>query len=194
MSLEILNRFEERERFPKKLYAIFKSEDSRQWWLTLTIHVNVDAEKSHQHCIENEIYATKKPLRRIKAITGLFNLAVDFPKVPFIDNTMTRIRLRTNTELRLHVSNTLSVPNALHQSLPLYMGISLGGLECLVDEDDTSAIPYASFESYRARYPHIPFVQHKDLIGIEEKESRLGQCGYKVFNTTRNEWCVYKKP
>src|ERR1700738_3690976 len=110
MSLEILNRFEEQERFLKKLYAIFKSEDSRQWWLTLTIHFNVDAEKSRQRCIENEIYASKMPPTGIiKAIIGLFNLAVDFPKVPFIDNTVTRICLRTNTELDPHVSNTLSV-------------------------------------------------------------------------------------
>ena len=74
------------------------------------------------------------------------------------------------------------------------MGVSLGGLQCLVDEDDTSAIPYSPFESYHARYPHIAFVQLKDLIGIEEKESILSQCVYKVFNSTQNEWCVYMEP
>jgi hypothetical protein len=194
-SLEILNRFEERERLPKKLHAIFRREDhGRQWWLTLTIHINVDAENFSQHCIENEIYATKKPSRRIKAITGLFNLAVDFSRVPYIDNTVTRIRLRTNLKSQPYVTNTFFVPTALHQPLPPYMGTSLDGLECLVDEDDTTAIPYATSESYRARYPCVPFVQYRDIIGIEENESKLAQGVYKVMDITRNESYIYKEP
>src|SRR5437667_11896618 len=94
--LQLLDQFEEWNRSPKKLHAKYIRSDGHQWWLALTLHFNKEAEKQGTTCVENQIYAVKGISKRRQAITELFRHAVDFSKVPFLDNTITRVRLQTN--------------------------------------------------------------------------------------------------
>jgi hypothetical protein len=74
------------------------------------------------------------------------------------------------------------------------MGMSFEGLECYVDRDDTSAIPYPSLESIRTKYPSVRFIQLEDLTGVGQNETKL-HCGvYKVLDTIHNIWRIYKEP
>ena len=122
----------------------------------------------------------------------LFSHAVDFSKVPFLDNTITRVRLQTNVQTQS--SSAFSVPNSIRRPLVPFLEISLERLECFVDEDDTSAIPYLSLESFRTKYPYAHFIHLGDLRGIEHNELKLHGGVHKVYDTTHNVWCVYKEP
>ena len=192
--LQPLNQFEEWNRSPKKLWAKYMHADGRQWWLTLTLVFNKEAERQGTPCVENQIYALKGISARQEAITALFKHAVDFSKIPYLDNTITRVRLLTNVQCQSAHTPSASVPDSLRRPLLPYLEISLERLECFVDEDDKSAIPYPSLESVRTEYPYACFIQLGDLSGIEHNESRLHRGVYKVFDTTRNVWCVYKEP
>lgn len=193
--LRILDKFEEWNRLPKTLSAKYITDDDHQWWLTLVLHFNKEAEKQGVQCIENQIYATKGFESRRQMVMGLFKYAVEFSRIPFLDDTVTRVRLQTNVHgTTLQASATPSVPNSLRHPLQPYMGISLERLECFVDEDDTTAIPYPSVESLRTEYPLARFIHLEDLSGIGHNESELHRGVYKVLDTIHNVWCVYKEP
>ena len=192
MSLTLLSRFEERESSPKRRYAIFKAEDGRRWCVTLTIHFNRDAEHTGQHCIENAIYSTKKPPNRKNALTKLFQQAVDFSKIPFFDDTITRVLLRTNVGNKISISYGRSVPNALRQPLQSYMNIPLKDLECFIAEDDAAAIPFTPLEDFRHRYPQVRTVRFDDVTGIGKKDHKIQNGVYKVFH--EDKLFIYKEP
>ena len=192
MSLTLQSRFEERESSPKRRYAIFKAKDGQQWWLTLTIHFNQEAEHMGRQCVENAIYATKKPPNRKNALTKLFQQALDFSKIPFLDNTITRVLLRTNVGDKTSISYGRSVPNALCQPLQSYMDIPLTDLECFIARDDDAAIPFTPLDVYHHRYPQVRIVQLDDVSGIGKKESTIQPGVCKVSH--RNEIFIYKEP
>jgi hypothetical protein len=192
MSLCLLNRFEERERSPKKHYAIYE-RDGRRWWLTLTIHINREAERTGEQCIENEIFAIKKPSKRKSALTTLFQLAIDFSKVPYMDNTITRVRLQTSVKNDLHSSNEVPISAAIRHPLQPFMGVSLANLHCMIGHDDTSAIPYLPAQIYYERYPALWLVRYEDLVGICEK-NKLHEGVYRVRCSGRDDTFVYKEP
>jgi serine/threonine protein kinase len=193
--LHILDKFEEWNRLPKTLSAKYIAGDGHQWWLTLVLHFNKEAEKQGVECVENQIYATKGLKSRRQTVMGLFKHAVEFSRIPFHDNTVTRVRLQTNVHgLTSQASATLSASNSLRHPIQQYMGISLERLECFVDEDDTSAIRYPSVEALRTEYPLARFINLEDLSGIGHNESELHRGVYKVLDTIHNVWCVYKEP
>ena len=192
MSLRLLKSFEERESLPMKRYAIFDDRHGRQWWVTLTIRINREAENAGQQCIENSIFAEKSHIRRMEKLTKLFQRVVDFSQISYLDDTITRVLLRTTVEDGNVPSNMVRVPAALRHPLRSYMGISLDNLECLVGEDDASVIPYTSAELYYNRQPHLRFVQFKDVSGIGESDRKLHDGVYKV--DIDNESFVYKEP
>lgn len=184
--LQLLNQFEERNKSPKKLWGKYIHADGRQWWLTLTLAFNKEAEGQGISCVENQIYALKGISTRKEAMIALFEHAIDFSQIPFLDNTITRVRLLTNVQCQSAHTPSASVPDSLRHPLLPYLEISLERLECFVDEDDTSVIPYPSLESIRKAYPYACFIQLGDLSGIEHNESKLHRGVYKVFDTTRN--------
>jgi len=193
--LETLGSLEEWDRSPKIQAAKYIANDGRQWWLTLVLHFNKESEQHRLGCVENEIYATRGIKNRSQAFMGLFQHALDFSRVSFFDHTVTRVRLQTN--IRSSSSQTspaLAVPNSLRHPLTSYMGISLERLECFVDKDEQSAIPYPSFESIRTESPSAQFTQFEDLNGVGDNESELHHGVYKVFDTSHDVRCVYKEP
>jgi serine/threonine protein kinase len=188
MTLHLFNQFEGRERRPMKRPGYYSHGDGCRWWLTLSINVNLDAEADGNRCVENKIYAS--PTRR-KAFVKLFQHAIDFSQVPYINNTITRIRLQT--KVRERMSGLNEAPEALRRPLEPYMTISLDNLECFVDEDVQSVIRYEYAELYRTRYPLLRFVQLDQVVGIEERDHKLRDGVYKVTDDKNNEF-VYKTP
>src|SRR5205809_269334 len=138
MSLRMMSRYEDEEGRPKKCYALYKNGD-HQWWVTLTLQTNLEAKAAGQPCIENEIFSTKKPSNRKKALTGLFR-HVNFLKVHYIDDTITRIHLHTNIGHETQSWQGFSVSEVLHHPLPPFMSIELHGLQYSIDEDESSVI------------------------------------------------------
>lgn len=194
MSLCLLDQYEEDEDLPKRRYAVYNGEHGDRWFLTMTVHINDNAKTSGQHCIKNVIFTTKKPLNRMRALTQLFIHAVDFSKIPYVDDTITRIRLRTKVGTEIDPLNGILVPGALRHSLHPYRGVPLSNLECLVDKDDTAAIPYTSLEVYKQRYPHLPFVKLEHVIGIGAEDCKLADGVYTVYCETEYKRFVYKEP
>ena len=158
----------------------------------MTLHINGKAEEAKQRCIENAIFAIKKRSDRRKVFRDLFRRVVDFSQIPYVDDSITRIILRTRVEDRHRPSNTMHVPVALRHLTRPYMGLSLNNLECLIGEDETYVIRYTSAECYSQQQLHPPFVLSKDVVGIGEKDGKLHEGVYKV--RVGEASFVYKEP
>lgn len=143
--------------------------------------------------MENEVYLTRGIDCRRQAFENLFRHAVDFSRVPFFDNTVTRIRLFTNIR-RLssesQVSSAATVSTILNDPLPS----SFEGLECVVDWDEEGAIIFPSVESILAEYPSAEVTPLDALQGLEDNDAKLHHGIYKVFDTRHEVWCIYKEP
>lgn len=187
-----MSRYDDEEEQPKKRYGIYKKSD-QQWWVTLTIIPNREAKAIGRQCIENVICETKKRSKRMNMLTDLFQNVVNFSNIPYIDNTITRICLRTKVGPETQFSKCLPLPDALYYPPPTFMDVDLTGLECVVDEDDFSTIRYPSFESFCTKYPDIRSIKHDDLIGIGDKKCKLHDGVYKVIDGNGFEF-VYKEP
>lgn len=175
-----------------KRYAIYDDRGGRQWWLTLTIHMNTEAENAGIACIENAIFAMKRRPDRMKALTNLFKRVVDFSQIPYVDDSITRIQLWTKFEDRHIPSNSVHITTALYHPLESYIGVSLHNLQCLIGEDDTSVIRYPSADLYIHQKPHLRFVWCEDVVGIGDKDGKLHDGVYKVC--VGEESFVYKEP
>ena len=191
MSLELLERFEERERLPKKRYAIFTQEDGLKWWLTLTLHFNDAAAQSNIPCLENDIYALKGPLRRKNALGMLFTTFVDFAVLQFFDNTITRVRLQTKVPTTQRKTNPGEsvVPAAVRSALVGANGV----LECLIAEDETSAIPFISPTCYEILYPNIRFVQYRHIARLQKSKRTSHDNVSEVLDLSLNKCFVFKE-
>ena len=187
LPLEFLDRFEERERLPKKLYTIFTGENGCKWWLTLTVHFNEAAEGSNIRCLENSLYALKGPSVRKQALRNLFTTFVDFSELPFFDNTITRVRLQTNIPTAQPKRNAgeFVVPRAVPSPCPTANDF----LECLISKDETSAIPYTSHTCYAQLYPTLRFVQYEDIALLRKFRNNV----YEVCDQTLKTRFVFKE-
>ena len=68
----------------------------------------------------------------------------------------------------------------LNHPLGPIFGISLDGLRCIIEKDDTSAIDYPPLEEYRAKYPSLHVTHFADIIGKYGKKEKLRHGVYKV--------------
>lgn len=191
MSLRLLRRFEEGEALPKRQFAIFKGEGGRQWWLTLTIYLNQEAKNKSQPCLEDLIYEIKGPSRRKEALLKLFEHAIDFTKLPFLDNTVTCVILRTHVSNQEPISTSRPIPEALRTPLSPYMDISLDDLECYLGEDAV-AVPFTPLEVYHERFPQLPVVPFENIKGIGKKTCGIQTGVFKVSYMDRE--FIYKEP
>jgi len=82
--------------------------------------------------------------KRVAAFRELFELVIDFETISLLDDTITRITLRTNSGADNSVCPWLKV----HGAEFLGMSLESQNLECIVDEDVTAAIDYRPVESY----------------------------------------------
>jgi serine/threonine protein kinase len=192
MPLQLLDLYEERERLPKKRYAIYEKEDRRRWWVTLNIQINRAAESKGQPCVENAIYALQKSRERKNTLTQLFQNAINFHHLPLIDDSITRIRLYTSIVDDDSFHNTRN-HYTVHRPLGSVLGFSLDGLRYIVDKDDDSTIDYALLQEYQAKYPPFLVIHYSDIIGKYGKTEKLRDGVYK----TRDQYgrlLLYKEP
>lgn len=193
--LTTLGPLEEWQQSPKRQAAKYVANDGRQWHLTLVLHFNKESEKQGLRFVENEVYTTHGIEYRRQAFESLFRCAVDFSRVPFFDHTVTRVQLLRNIQrLSSQASPASAVSNLLNDPLPSYMGLSLEGLECMVDRDEEAAIPFPSVESICEQYSSAEFTRLEALHGLEDDQAKLHPGVYKVFDTNHELWCVYKEP
>ena len=191
MSLQLLDVYEERERLPKKRYAIYENKEGRRWWVTLNIQINRAAERMGQSCVENAIYALRKSRERKNTLTQLFQNAVKFHQLPLIDDSITRIRLYTSVD-----DDSFSDTHnhyIVQPPLEPVLGFSLEGLRCVVDKDDGSAIDYPSLQEYQVKYPSLPITHYADIIGKYEKTEKLQDGVYKTRDRN-GRLLLYKEP
>jgi serine/threonine protein kinase len=188
MSLRF-HRFIEQEYLPKKRYATFTANDGNRWSITLTLHFNREAATAGVECIENKIYdETPSVSERKESLTRLFITVVDFGCLPYIKNSITRVRLYTKVGRQTPDPLVVSVPGALRNSTQLYMGLPLDNLVCLVDDDKTSAIPYTPSTTYAIH--GLRSIPYKSITRI----SKLRGGTWKVKETDGNELLVFKEP
>src|SRR5277367_4586287 len=172
MSLHLLDLYEERERLPKKRYAIYENKDGRRWWVTLNIEINRAAERIGIPCVENAIYTLRKSKERKNAITHLFQNAVKFHQLSLIDDSITLIRLYTTVD----DDDSFHNPHnhyVVHHSLGPVLGFSLEGLRCVVEKDDGSTIDYPPLQAYQAKYPSLPITNYSDIVEKQDKIEKL---------------------
>lgn len=133
-------------------------------------------------------------MERKTSLTHLFQQVVDFSMLPLVDDTITRVLLRTaidkeNSDIYGHC-----VMEALRRPLQPYMDNPLDDLQCFIQEDDHAAIHFSPLDCFRERYPWIRVVPLKEVHGIGENGSKIGP--YKAIHkvTVEQEEFVYKEP
>ena len=139
-----VSHLEERESKPKRLYATVEGDDDGRRQVTLTIFMNSEAQSRGLPCVENHIYALA-PRKRGDFLQGLFLSLLDFSKLPLIDDSVTRVVIRTRIGDEPAEQYCHRVFEPLHQ-LFQYRGIRLTDVECFIQKDEEVGIPFLPLE------------------------------------------------
>jgi len=185
-----VSHLEERESKPKRLYATVEGDDGGQRQVTLTIFLNTEAQKRGLPCVENHVYALT-PRKRRDFLQGLFLSVLDFSKLPLIDNTVTRVVIRTRIGDESVEEYGQRFFEPVCQLVQSYRGIRLTHVECFVQEDEEVVIPFLPLEKYRSCSPRLQFISIDHILGLDRKENLLHKGVYKVF--VGHDQYVYKQ-
>jgi serine/threonine protein kinase len=185
--------FEERESKPKRLRAIVEADDGSRRTITMTIFMNSEAEQYARPCVENRIYALKTTRRRKQALRDLFVMTLDFSKLPLLDDTVTRVLLRTRTGTESPDTDAWGhrVLDPFLHPLEPHLGIDLSDLDCFIKKDEDVTIPFLPLDKYSQHSATLQFVPIQIVFGREDKSNRLYNGVYKV--SVRNQQYVYKE-
>ena len=161
----------------KKLPAKYTTED-HQWCPSLALEYSRDAAKRSVQCIENYIYNIKDVENRTEALAGLFKHAVDFSLIRCLDNTVTRVLLKsTMYRPSSDVVSKSTSSKPLRKPLLPYVGISIDQLECYIDADEMSTILYPSVESMVTKYLSFALFNLKtSIVLVTPNQSCKKEC------------------
>ena len=171
-----------------KYLAFYHHPDGRRWWLTMCLNRN--RTQKDFDCIEHRVMSVHPRTKRQAALYTLFQFVVDFEKIPYLDNTITRITIQTVIGKREDENmypwlNTRGIE---------FLGLALGrhNIECIVDEDITTVVKYRPVEFYGLP-PRVQLISYDQLEKIPAALSGIYQDG--VFKVSLHDQIyILKEP
>ena len=173
-----------------KYSACYRLPDDRCWRVSLCLNRNRNEEDLD--CVEHRVMSVRPQTKRKSTLLDLFRRVVDFDKIPYLNDTITRVTLRTNVDT--------SECNAMRPWLKThgveFLGLALENqhIECIVDEDITSVVNYRPIELYQGIYPvNLLYIPYDRLERTPRDISEIYQEGvFKVL--VEDQFFLLKEP